>query len=87
MFVTMQSQAIVSKLQLIRDKLVAPTQSSFVLGWQISNNIIIVQGILHMMRCKQGKTVHMAIKTNLENAYDRIDGPFFCEMPMDIRLP
>ena len=56
------SKAIVNRLKPILDKLVAPTQVSFAPGRQISNNVIIVQEMLHTMRPKKGKMSYMAIK-------------------------
>lgn len=62
------TKMIVNRLKPILSKLVAPTQSSFVPGRQISNNIIIVQEILHTMRRKKGRKGFMAIKLDLEKA-------------------
>lgn len=54
-------------------KWVHPNQSSFVLGRSITNNIIVAQEIIHSMRRKVGKKGWMAMKINLEKAYDRLD--------------
>ena len=66
------TKAIVNRLKPILAKLIAPTQSSFVPGRQISDNIIIVQEMLHSMRQKKGSTGHIAIKIDLEKAYNRL---------------
>jgi len=81
------TKAIVTRLKPILDKLVAPTQSSFVPGRQISNNIIIVQEMLHSMRQKKGSTGHMAIKIDLEKSYDRLRWPFIRETLLEAILP
>jgi len=73
------TKCLVNRLKPILGKLVSPTQSSFVPGRQISDNRIIVQEVLHSMRRKQGKMGYMAIKIDLEKAYDRLRWPFIRE--------
>ena len=63
------TKVIVQRLKNILPELVAPTQTSFVLGRQIGDNIVIMQEILHTMRKMKGKTGWMAIKIDLEKAY------------------
>lgn len=81
------TRAIVNRLKPILCKLVAPTQCSFVPNRQISDNIIVVQEMLHTMRRKKGAKGYMAIKLDLEKAYDWIRSPFLRETLMDLRLP
>jgi len=76
-----------NRLKTVLGKLISPTQSSFVPGRQISDNIIIVQEVLHSMRRKQGKVGYMAIKIDLEKAYDRIRWPFIRETLQEAQLP
>lgn len=47
-------------------------QSSFVLGRQITDNIVVMQEIIDSMRTHTGKAEWMAIKVDLEKAYDRL---------------
>lgn len=54
------------------DILVSPNQVSFVPGGQITDNIVLVQEVIHSMRRKSGKKEFMALKIDLEKAYDRI---------------
>ena len=81
------TKVIVNWLKPILSKLVAPTQSSFVPGRQMSDNIIIVQEVLHTMRRKQGKTGLMAVKVDVEKAYDRLRWPFIRVTLQEARLP
>ena len=81
------TKAIVHRIKPVLGKLIAPTQSSFVPGRQISDNIIIVQEMLHSMRKKKGSQGCMAIKIDLEKAYDRLRWPFIREMLLEARLP
>jgi len=46
------TKCLVNRLKTVLGKLISPNQSSFVPGRQISDNIIIVQEILHSMRRK-----------------------------------
>lgn len=52
--------------------LVAPQQCSFVPGKHSSDNIIVAQDVFHSMRSRKGKKGFVAIKLDLEKAYDRI---------------
>ena len=68
------SKVIVNRIKPILDKVVAPTQASFVPGRQITDNIVIAQEMLHTMRRKKGKIGFMDLKIDLEKAFD---GPLF----------
>ena len=81
------SKVLVNRLKPVMTKLIAPTQSSFVPGRQISDNIVIVQEMLHSMRKKKGSKGYMAIKIDLEKAYDRLRWPFIRETLLEARLP
>ncbi|XP_072084360.1 uncharacterized protein [Arachis hypogaea] len=60
------------RLRGIMEKVVKPTQSIFVLGRHTSDNIIITQEVINCMRNRKGKKGWMAIKIDLEKAYDRL---------------
>lgn len=68
-------------------KLILPNQASFIAGRQISNNIIITQEVLHSMHYKRGSTGWMAIKVDLEKAYDRLRWDLIEETLFDVGLP
>ncbi|KAH9671615.1 putative ribonuclease H protein [Citrus sinensis] len=61
--------------------------TSFVLGRHIIENVIVAQEIIHSMRNKGGKTNQMAIKVDLEKAYDRLSWDFIHETLREIGLP
>ena len=69
------SKAIVNMIKPVLSKLVAPIQISFVPEHQISDNIVIVQEMLHTMRHRRGKVGYMVIKMDLEKAYACIRWP------------
>lgn len=70
------TKIIANRLKLIIDKIVTPTQSAFMPGRQASENIVIAQEVLHCMRNKKGCRGYMAIKVDLEKAYDMVDWAF-----------
>ncbi|KAJ7974647.1 Ribonuclease H protein [Quillaja saponaria] len=59
--------------------LVAPNQVSFMPSRKIQDNIILTQVLLHSMRQMKGKKQFMAIKVDLEKAYDRLNWEFIKE--------
>ena len=56
--------------------LISPLQAAFVPGRKGLDNAIIVQELIHTMSKKKGRTGVMAIKLDLEKAYDRLEWSF-----------
>lgn len=71
------TKVIANRLKSLMPKLITPTQSSFIPGRQAADNIVLAQEVLHSMRKRVGKKGWMAIKVDLEKAYDRINWKFF----------
>lgn len=67
--------------------LIGPAQGAFVPRRQSQDNIVIAQEIFHSMRKKKGKTGWMAVKIDLEKAYDRLNWNFIKDTLEDIGLP
>jgi len=63
------TEMIVNRPKMVMETLVAPTLCSFVPARQITDNIIIVQEMLHIMQRKIGEIGYVAIKVDLEKAY------------------
>lgn len=76
-----------NQLRSVMGKLVNPCQSSFVPNRQSRDNIIVAQEIFHSMRRKKGKKGWMAIKIDLEKAYDWLSWSFIRDILVDIGLP
>lgn len=57
----------------LMDKLVSPNQASFIRGRQVSDNMIILQEVIHSIRRKKRKKGSMAIKVDLEKAYHSVN--------------
>ncbi|XP_019189720.1 PREDICTED: uncharacterized protein LOC109184127 [Ipomoea nil] len=70
------TKTITNRLKFILLKIIGPFQSSFVPGRQITDNILVYQEVMHSMRIKKGKSRIMAIKIDLEKAYDRLSWDF-----------
>ena len=82
----MLTKALTNRLKKVMPKIIGPYQSSFVPGRQIVDNIIIYQEALHSMRKKKGEKGYMAIKIDLEKAYDRFSWDFIRDTLMEIGL-
>lgn len=67
--------------------IISPTQCSFVPGRHSSDNIIIAQEVIHSMRIKKGNKGIMAIKIDLEKAYDRLNWGFLIQCLRDLNFP
>lgn len=61
---------LVRRLRSIVEDLVSPHQCNFVPNRHNSDNIIIAQEVIHSMRTNRGAKGWMAIKIDLEKAYD-----------------
>ncbi|CAL1354280.1 unnamed protein product [Linum trigynum] len=70
------TKCLAERLKSLMQELVAETQTSFVPGRQITDNICILQEVVHSMRSKQGRTGWMVVKVDLAKAYDRIKWEF-----------
>lgn len=65
------TKTIANRLKHLMPEILGPFQSSFVPGRHIQDNIIVAQEMIHSMRRMKGKRGFMAIKIDLEKAYDR----------------
>ena len=67
------TKIIVKRLKPMLPKLIPPPplQIAIVLGRMGLDNMIIAQELIHTMSLKKGKAGYMAIKIDLEKAYDR----------------
>ena len=62
-----------ARLRLFLDKLISPLQTAFVLGRKGMDNVIIAQEIIRSLGKKKGKTRYMALKIDLEKAYEKLE--------------
>jgi len=67
------SKIMVNWLRPLLNNLVSPLQSAFISGRSIHENILLKHEIMHKYRKFTGKTAWVALKPDMEKAYDTID--------------
>lgn len=67
------TKVIVSQIRPHLDSIISPYQAAFILGRKGMDNIIIAQELIHSMGRAKGGKGYMAIKFDLEKAYDKIE--------------
>jgi len=81
------TKTIVARLRPYLENLISPFQSAFVLGRKGIDNVVIVQELIHSISRRKGTVGYMAIKIDLEKAYDKLEWSFIRERLMGINLP
>ena len=71
------SKVLCQRLKKVLPQRISETQSAFVAGRQITDNIMIAQEMFHALRTKPaGRVKRMVIKTDMSKAYDRMEWSF-----------
>ena len=81
------SKVLVGRIQPILDRIISPHQVAFVSGRKGVDNAIIVQEIIHTIGKTRGKARYMALKINLEKAYDKLEWSFVRCMMQRFNFP
>ncbi|KAL4304484.1 hypothetical protein GQ457_10G003160 [Hibiscus cannabinus] len=81
------TKVIVNRLKPYMPDWVTENQTSFVPRRSIVDNVIIAQEIMHSMSKKTGRKGWMAVKVDLEKAYDRLEWSFIEDTFLDLGLP
>ena len=81
------TKIIMARLRPFLDKFISPLQTTFVPGRKGIVNVIIAQETIHSLGKKKGKTRYMALKIDLEKAYDKLEWGFIRNMLARINLP
>ena len=81
------TKVIANRLQTILPQLFGSHQTSFVPRRHITENIVIAQEVVNSMRRKSGNRGFMAIKVDLEKAYDRLCWDFINETLCEAHIP
>lgn len=70
------SRLLVSKLRPLLHKIISPCQSAFIPGRWIAENQVVLHELLHSFKVRKVKMGFMAIKLDLQKAYDRFNWRF-----------
>ena len=70
------SKILVGRIRPFLDQLVSPCQAAFIPGRRGVDNAIVVQEIIHTMGRAKEKGGFMALKIDLEKAYDKLEWSF-----------
>lgn len=71
------SKVLANRLKEIIDAIISDTQSAFIPGRLISDNVMIAHELMHFMKRKTtGKQGWMALKIDMSKAYDRVEWGF-----------
>ena len=71
------SKKIAARLKLLLPKIISPTQSVFVLGSLITDNVLVAYESLHAINQeKVGRDGWCAVKLDMHKAYDRVEWIF-----------
>uniref|UniRef100_A0A2N9IGZ4 Reverse transcriptase domain-containing protein n=1 Tax=Fagus sylvatica TaxID=28930 RepID=A0A2N9IGZ4_FAGSY len=70
------SKLLVDRLRGVLPDLISPAQSTFIPGRWIAENQLIVQEILHSFKIRKVKGGFVAMKLDLQKAYDRVNWGF-----------
>lgn len=70
------TKIIANCLKKYLGELISPNQCSFIPSRHSNDNIILTQDVIHSMQKLRGEKGFMAIKIDLEKAYDRLSWPF-----------
>ena len=67
-------KVLANRLKQVLSHIISPTQSAFVSGRLITNNVLMAYKTLHTMQSrKKGKKGSLALKLDINKAYDQVE--------------
>lgn len=81
------SNVLVNRLQTHIGKIISPFQNAFVPKRHVSYNIALAHEPLHTMKNKKYKTSYIAIKNDIEKAYDKLEWNFTKNAQQKVNFP
>lgn len=71
------TKILANRMKNMLEKVVSESQSAFIPGRLISDNIMVSYEIMHYLKKKKiGKDGYMALKLDMSKAYDRVEWDF-----------
>ncbi|XP_074301425.1 uncharacterized protein LOC141632812 [Silene latifolia] len=70
------SKVLANRLKEFLREIVSENQSAFTPGRSISDNVMIAFELFHFMKMSRSREAYMAIKLDMEKAYDRVEWSF-----------
>lgn len=70
------SKVIANHLKPLTTKIVGPNLCSFIPGRQATDNVVLVQEVIHSLKWKKGTVGSFIAKIDLKKTYDRVDWCF-----------
>ena len=67
------AKILVNRVRPVLQRIIHPTQSAFIPGRAIHDNILLAHEILNKFQHTKGKKGYVALKLDIEKAYDRIE--------------
>lgn len=74
------SKILAGRLKEVLQNLISPYQVAFVPGRTIQENSILGQEVLHSMKSKRGQKGLLALKLDMEKAYDHMEWGFILQV-------
>ncbi|KAL0011169.1 hypothetical protein SO802_006277 [Lithocarpus litseifolius] len=82
------SKVLVDRLKQVLPDIISPTQSAFVPGRLITDNVLVAYETIHTMHVrKKGKKGTMTLKLDVSKAYDRVEWPFLQKIMEKLGFP
>jgi hypothetical protein len=71
------SKVLANRLKVVSSDIISPTQSAFIPGQLITDNILAAYETTHTMQTRMwSKTGYMSLKLDMSKAYDRVEWEF-----------
>jgi hypothetical protein len=74
------SKILANRLKPLLKKIISPHQSAFLQGRSIHDNSILAHELFHSMKKKRGRGGLMALKLDMEKAFDRLEWSFLAKV-------
>ncbi|MDV3193920.1 MAG: reverse transcriptase family protein, partial [Sweet potato little leaf phytoplasma] len=75
------AKVLANRMKKVLDSFISPSQSAFVPGRQITDNVLVGFECIHALNRKtKGKEGYVAIKLDMSKAYDRVEWSFLKEI-------